>query len=196
MKEIAFFDFDGTISHKDSMIEFMKKYIGVYSFYKALIVLSPVLLAYKLRMISNHKAKEKLINYLFKGWSFLNFKRIAENYSNNEIYNIVRPSAIERIKLHQKKGHKVVIVSASVENWLEGWCENNNIELIATKLQVLDGKITGKYLTKNCYGQEKVNRIKKLFNIDNYSEIHVYGDSRGDKEMLNIATKKYYKPFR
>ena len=196
MKEIAFFDFDGTISHQDSMIEFMKKYIGVYSFYKALIVLSPVLLAYKLRMISNHKAKEKLINYLFKGWSFLNFKRIAENYSNNEIYNIVRPSAIERIKLHQKKGHKVVIVSASVENWLEGWCENNNIELIATKLQVLDGKITGKYLTKNCYGQEKVNRIKKLFNIDNYSEIHVYGDSRGDKEMLNIATKKYYKPFR
>lgn len=196
MKEIAFFDFDGTISHKDSMIEFIKKYIGVYSFYKALIVLSPVLLAFKLRMISNHKAKEKLITYLFKGWSFLNFKRIAENYSNNEIYNIVRPSAIERINLHQKKGHKVVIVSASVENWLEGWCENNNIELIATKLQVLDGKITGKYLTKNCYGQEKVNRIKKLFNIDDYSEIHVYGDSRGDKEMLNIATKKYYRPFR
>ena len=70
------------------------------------------------------------------------------------------------------------------------------MDLIATRLEIKDDLMTGKFLTKNCYGIEKVNRVKEAYNLDDYDCIYVYGDSRGDKELLELADKSFYKPFR
>ena len=59
-----------------------------------------------------------------------------------------------------------------------------------------DNIITGNFITKNCYGQEKVNRIKESYDLSKYDLIYAYGDSRGDKEMLELANNSFYKPFR
>ena len=193
--KLILFDFDGTITKKDSLIIFIKYVIGDFYYYKGLLMLSPMLLAYKLKIISNNIAKEKLIAHFFNGWDKIEFQSIANNYSIEKIEEIIRPSALERIKWHKQQGHTVVIVSASVECWLKGWCENNNLELIGTKLEFRNDKLTGKFSTKNCYGIEKVNRIKEKYNLKNYEIIYAYGDSKGDKEMLSIADKKYYKYF-
>jgi len=91
---------------------------------------------------------------------------------------------------------QVVIVSASLGYWLRPLCDQNNLELIATKLEILEGKVTGNLLTKNCYGIEKVNRIKEIYALEDFETIYAYGDSRGDREMLKIAHKASYKPFR
>jgi len=193
--KIIFFDFDGTITKKDSLVEFIKFALSSFEYYKGLIALSPMLLAYKLKIIPNHIAKEKLISHFFKGWDSIGFKNIANSYSIEKIDEIIRPKAIEKIKWHQGKGHRIVVVSASIECWLKGWCKKNNLELIGTKLEVKNNMLTGKFSTKNCYGTEKVNRIKENFNLDDYNVIYAYGDSNGDKEMLSIADKKYYKYF-
>ena len=193
--KLILFDFDGTITKKDSLIIFIKYVIGDFYYYKGLLMLSPMLLAYKLKIISNNIAKEKLIAHFFNGWDKIEFQSIANNYSIEKIEEIIRPSALERINWHKQQGHTVVIVSASVECWLKGWCENNNLELIGTKLEFRNDKLTGKFSTKNCYGIEKVNRIKEKYNLKNYEIIYAYGDSKGDKEMLSIADKKYYKYF-
>lgn len=193
--KISFFDFDGTITSKDSLFDFIKYALGKFSFYKGILMLSPMLLAYKLKLIPNNIAKERLIAYFFSGWDINRFKLIADKYSIEQIDKIIRPKALEKIKWHQKNGHKTVIVSASIEEWLKGWCEMNSIELLGTKLQVKNSMITGKFSSKNCFGIEKVNRIMEKYNLDDYTTIYAYGDSRGDKEMLAIANKKYYKPF-
>lgn len=192
---IAFFDLDGTITKKDTLVEFIKFAIGRNQYYKGLITLSPMLLLYKLKIIPNHIAKEKLISHFFKGWDKIKFQNIADNYSIEKMDEIIRPKAIERIKHHKEQGHKVVIVSASTECWLKGWCNKNNLELISTKLEFNNNKLTGKFSNKNCYGIEKVNRILEIYNLNDYETIYAYGDSRGDKELLDIANKKYYKYF-
>lgn len=193
--KIAFFDLDGTITKKDTLIEFIKFAIGSYQYYKGLIVLCPILLAYKLKIISNNIAKEKLISHFFKGWDIIEFENLANNYSIWEIDKIIRPKALERIVWHLECGHKVVVVSASIESWLNGWCKKNNLELLGTKLEFNNNILTGKFSNKNCYGIEKVNRIKEKYNLNDYHTIFAYGDSKGDKEMLNIADKKHYKFF-
>ncbi len=195
MKYIAFFDFDGTITKKDSLVEFIKFSIGSFQYYKGLLALSPMLLTYKLKIIPNHIAKEKLIAYFFKGWDSTRFQDIASSYSIDGIDKILRSRAIEKIVWHIEKGHEVVVVSASMEAWLKDWCKNNNLQLLATKLEVIDGQMTGRFSTKNCYGIEKVNRIKENFNLTDYEHVYAYGDSLGDKEMLSIADKKHYKYF-
>ena len=195
MSRIAFFDFDGTITKKDSLPHFIKFVKGNFGYYKGLFFLSPLLILYKLGIISNDKAKEKLITYFFKNFDSKLFFQIAENYSSYELDKIVRPKAIEKIIWHKKAGDKVVIVSASMECWLKSWCKINGVELLGTKLKVKDSKISGKFLSKNCYGSEKVIRIKKNYNLEKYKVIYAYGDSVGDKEMLELAHIRNFKPF-
>jgi len=195
-KILALFDFDGTITTKDSLAEFIKFAVGNKTYYMGLLRLSMILISYTLKILPNDKAKEKLISHFFSGWDINKFQKIARQYSSKKIGKIVRNKAIQKIKWHQRKGHKVVVVSASIECWLKVWCSNNNIELISTKLEIKDSVLTGKFSSKNCYGIEKVNRIKEKYDLDDYSYIYAYGDSNGDKELLSLANESFYKPFR
>jgi len=193
---LALFDFDGTITTKDSMVDFIQYAVGKKAYYFGLIVLSPILVAYKLKLYPNYKAKERLLAYFFKRMSIKKFQKNVTSYSTNKIDSIVKKEAMERISWHKKRGDEVVVVSASMECWLKDWCDRNRLRVIATKLEIVDGKFTGKFLTKNCYGEEKVNRLQQSYCMDDYSYIYAYGDSRGDKELLAIADKAFYRAFR
>ena len=196
LKKLALFDFDGTITTKDSLVDFIQFAVGKATYYKGLAKLSIMLTQYTLRIIPNHTAKEKLIGHFFQGWNTSDFKKIANKYGLSKIDKIIRPKALEKIDWHKQQGHKIIIVSASMKCWLQSWCDKNKIELISTQLEIKDKKITGKFATKNCYGIEKVNRIKELYTLDDYDYIYAYGDSSGDKELLALADKSVYKPFR
>ncbi len=193
---IAFFDFDGTITRKDSMIEFIKYAVGSARYLLGIIRLFPMLASYKLKYISNHEAKEKFIRHYFSGFDREAFKRIADEYSISQLDRIVRASAYSKIQWHKEQGHQIVIVSASLECWLMKWCERHGLDLIATQLEHDDGILTGKFSSRNCYGQEKVNRIQKKYTLADFQEIYAYGDSRGDREMLSIANHSYYRFFK
>ena len=195
-KKIAFFDFDGTITTDDSLLKFIRFVVGDRRFLLGLVVLSPMLVLYKLKLIPNYKAKQYMLSWFFKGMSKDAFLKVANEYSLVHIDKILRPKAIEKINWHKNQGHKVVVVSASIECWLRPWCEKNSLELIATKLEIKDDIVTGKLLSKNCYGVEKINRIKEIYNLKDFEYIYSYGDSSGDKQMLELAHEKFYKPFR
>ncbi len=192
--KIAFFDFDGTITYKDSTINFIRFIKGNTKFFIGIFLLSPFLLLYKLNIISNNAIKNIIIKYYFKDMSIEYFRQMAEKFSLKYIDGIVRDKAIKRIKWHKEQGHTVVIVSASIDLWLKPWCYRNNINLISTKLETKNSKISG-ICDKNCFGSEKVNRINREYNLSNYDYIYAYGNSKGDYEMLEIADEKYYKPF-
>jgi len=194
--KLALFDFDGTITVKDSLTDFIQFAVGKPNYYIGLLRLSPMLAAYTLKLIPNDIAKEKLIAHFFKDWDEKRFQKIAEQYSLGQLEKIIRPEAIKKIKWHRDQGHQIVVVSASMECWLSAWCGKNGIALISTRLEMIDGKLSGKFDTKNCHGAEKVNRVQEKYHLNNFDYIYAYGDSRGDKELLELADELYYKPFR
>ena len=194
--KIAFFDFDGTITSEDSTIKFIRFLVGDLKYIFGIIVLAPLLILYKLNILNNNYTKKVIITYFFKGITAVDFKNKAKLFSSNILHNLVRKKALEKLAWHQTKGHKVVIVSASINLWLQDWCEINNFDLIASELEIVNGRITGNLLSSNCYGPEKVRRISKKYNLSDYTYIYAYGNSRGDYEMLDIANEKNYKPFR
>ncbi|MGV6815925.1 MAG: HAD family hydrolase [Thiotrichales bacterium] len=193
---IALFDFDGTITTNDSLIKFIRLVVGNARFLRGMALLSPILTAYKLKLIPNYKAKRMMLSYFFKGMSGERFIEIANEFSLKHIDTILRAGAMEKVAWHKSQGHRVVIVSASIEYWLKPWCDRNDIDLIATRLEISNGIVTGNFLTKNCYGVEKERRIKEKFDLSKYDTIYAYGDSPGDKEMLQLATKSFYKCFK
>lgn len=195
-RRLALFDFDGTITKSDSMFRFVRFTVGDLRFALGMLVLSPMFLLLKLKVISNSKAKQWMMQYFFAGLDERSFNRAATEYSLSHIDKILRPQAIEKIEWHKAQGHTVVLVSASMESWLKPWCDQNGLRLISTQLEFINGVISGRLVGKNCHGIEKVKRVKKQYDLSQYAYIYAYGDSRGDKELLALADESYYKPFR
>jgi phosphatidylglycerophosphatase C len=195
-KVLVLMDFDGTITNKDSFIEFIRFYTGTVRFILGLFLLSPLLFLYKLKLIPNWKAKEIVLLYFFKNVSFKTFSEKASLFSVDRIPKIIKKNALEKIHWHQAEGHQVIIVTASIDCYLKQWCIDNNLELIASTLQVNENKITGKLKSPNCYGEEKVNRIRSEIDLKQFEYIYAYGDSRGDKEMLALANLPHFKFFK
>ncbi|MCP4236394.1 MAG: HAD-IB family hydrolase [Aestuariibacter sp.] len=192
---LALFDFDGTITTRDSLPEFIQYAVGKPAYYLGLIILSPVLLFYLLGIVSNHFAKERLLAWHFKGWGLDRFQQIAEQYSYQEIDGMLRVEAIEKLQWHQQRGDRVIVVSASMESWLKPWCDTRGVELLATRLAVDNNLLTGKFETANCHGEEKINRVRQVVDLESFDAVYAYGDSSGDSAMLAVANHAFFRKF-
>ena len=192
---LALFDFDGTVTKKDSFLHFLIFSNGFLKLIFMSIPLIPVLIFYKIKLISNHQAKESIFSFFFKGFSQDEFDKCSKNFAENNLNKLINNTAINKIKWHKKRNHKVVLVSASIENYLFYWCLKNEIELLGTRVEVIDNFLTGTFQGNNCFGAEKVTRIKNKFDLKKVKKIYAYGDSIGDSEMLELADYKYFKYF-
>jgi len=190
---IAFFDFDGTITNKDTLIHFIIFAVGYKTFLLKLILIVPWLLLYAVKLLPNWRAKEKVLSIYFQGWDVETFNQCAFKYATEHVPLIVKSIAIETINEHKEHNDIIVVVSASCENWLKPWCDLYNLDCVATCLEVKDQKITGKFLGKNCYGSEKVERIRQKYNLKLYKHIYAYADSSADRYMMDLADIRYYK---
>jgi phosphatidylglycerophosphatase C len=190
---LALFDFDGTVTFQDSFASFIKYAVGQRRFYLGLVCLTPVFAGFLLGLIRAWRAKELMSIFFFGGQDARKLEELGSKYSREELPKIVRTIARERIEWHKGRGDTVVVVSASIDLWLKDWCEAQQVDLIATMLEVKDGRISGRFLTKNCNGREKVRRIEERFNLSDFDYIYAYGDRPGDRPMLAMANERYYR---
>lgn len=196
MKKIAFFDFDGTITTKDTLLEVIKFQKGKVSFYAGFLLNSPFLIGLKMKLVSSQAAKERMLGYFFKGMDVKSFQLGCDEFIDNALSAMIRPGALDEIKRLKADGFEIVVVSASPVNWIKKWSDAAGLGLIATKLETVNGALTGYIDGINNNAEEKAVRIKTEFDLQEYDEIYCYGDSGGDKAMLALGTKTFYKPFR
>ncbi len=194
--EIAFFDFDGTITHNDTFLDFIVFTRGRYVFYLFLLILFPFVFLYLIRVYPNYKLKEKFFQKFLSKFSSSELNMLGKEYSKHQLDKHVYKQALERIKWHQTNGHRIVILTASSTIWLSYWCKKNNLEIIGTNYEVKDDKYTGKIVGKNCYGKEKYRIVKQILSENNYDVTYGYGDSKSDLQYLDLLDNKYYKFFK
>ncbi len=194
---LVLFDFDGTLTRKDTFVEFIKFCKGRYYFMFGVLCLSPVLVAYKLKLIPNWRAKEILFGFFFKGISQLEFQSKGKEFASKVLPSLIRASTEKCIAQYKSLGHRMVIVTASAEEWIWPWAEQMGInQIISTKWEVSSTyTLTGRIEGSNCYGLEKRIRVENEINLSKFESIIVYGDTSGDKEMLELGTTKFYKHF-
>jgi phosphatidylglycerophosphatase C len=100
---------------------------------------------------------------------------------------------VARARWHVDQGHRVVIVSASYEQYVQVVADHLGLHgVIATKLEVgLDGRLTGRLDGPNCRAAEKVRRLDEWLVSNGLTresvELWAYGDSSGDRELLAAA---------
>jgi phosphatidylglycerophosphatase C len=187
--KLFLFDFDGTISKNDSFINFSLfsvNFIKVFKYWFFVIVLFPF----------REKSYLKEMFYLnFRHYKINTFNAICLRYNEEILEKSIKESFLDYIHCLDKSDKKVV-VSASIKNYLKPWCDKNGFYLISTELEVTNGKLSGRFSTPNCIGEEKARRIKEKYDLSLYDEIHVFGNSKGDFPMLELGTHKYFKFFK
>lgn len=194
---VAFFDFDGTLTIDDTLMPFLKFVVGRPKYYWNLMLVSPVLVGYFLKMVRNDIAKETVLKRYLAGYPIDQLFALGKRFSTEVIPSMLRPEAIQRLRWHQEQGHDCVLVSASFDVWLKPIGQDLNLSHVISselstksqKSQIVDGHIQG----LNCYGKEKADRIKAWMKAENRipSFTYAYGDSSGDTEMLSIANQSF-----
>lgn len=186
-------DFDGTLTTRDTLLAFIRYAKGATAFWLGFLLHTPWLVLMKLGLYPNWKAKQRVFSYFFGDMNLETFDTLCQAFAK-ENRHLLRPLAIETIKKAHSEGAEVLIVSASIDNWVQPFFPD--VKVIGTQVEVRDGRLTGRFLTKNCYGQEKVNRILNYLPDRKTYRLIAYGDSRGDQELLAFADEAHYKPFR
>lgn len=194
-RDLALFDFDGTITAKDTFIPFLSFAFGWAKTLFLLVYLSPVAIFCLLGFCSRKKFKEAFFKRTIRGWSREKFESTANDFYKQKVKKLLKESALDQIKTHLSRGDDVSLVSASPQDWLKPFTDDQKINLIATKLEIKEGIYTGKISGKNCRKAEKVSRVMEIYNLKDYNEIYAYGDSDGDAEMLAIADRPFYRRF-
>lgn len=192
---LAVFDFDGTIINRDSLPDFLIQTFGFSSFLLRLPWIVGMKVAAIFGILSVGEAKARVISSFIRNMRKDDFLAACYSYALR-IPQIVYPAALQKIREHQLAGHKVIIISASIADWIRPWADAVGISNVeATEVEVKKGLLTGCFSTPNCKGPEKVRRLLLLYPDIRYYTLYAYGDSAGDKEMLALADYAFYKPF-
>lgn len=192
---VAAFDFDGTITCRDTLRPFLLQLAGCGGVLRGVVPLLPMLFGYGLRLIPNDVAKERVLRRFLGGMNNEALHRAGARFAQEQLPRMVRPAALARLQWHQAQGHRCVVISASIEHYVAPWARGAGFDdVIATRLALDDnGCVTGRYDGANCYGAEKARRLHALLGARADYELYAYGDSRGDRELLALADHAYYR---
>lgn len=187
-QKVVTFDFDGTLTTRDTLLLFVRHACGQAAFVGALVVFTPLLALMKLRLIDNGRTKERFFSHFFRGWTLDRFDSVCRDFAEKNRH-LLRPDMMKTLQQAQADGARMFVVSASIENWVQPFFTTLPITVIGTQVEVRDGVLTGRFATPNCYGPEKVRRLSALLPRREDYHITAYGDSRGDRELLAWADK-------
>ncbi len=195
MKRVFAFDFDGTLTTRDTLIAFIRYACGMPRFLLGFLLHAPLLVLMKLRLYSNGKTKQRLFTWFFQGMSIETFDALCQSFALSHRH-LLRPDTVRLLQQALSEGAEVLVVSASIDNWVQPFFSTfhlppSTFHVLCTQIEVIDGRLTGRFLTPNCYGQEKVRRILALHPDRSTYHLTAYGDSRGDRELLAFADEAH-----
>lgn len=188
-QKIAFFDFDDTLIHGDSIAYLLKYWIkkkplSIFNFIKV----GWYYIGHKIGNQPINKTKSALL-FPLKHMD----EAELEQFFKNQIEPMYYPNVVQELIEKKQQGYLVYIVSASVEAYLR-FCELPADVIMGTRVEIIEGKYTHKMVGNNCKNEEKVIRINKDLNqkgikID-YENSFAYSDSLHDVPMLRLVKNR------
>jgi glycosyltransferase 2 family protein len=194
---VAVFDVDGTLLRGDCLWLAARRSKGaIGQLLLAAVAVLPWLIGWQLRLVSTGRFKQQTIA-AFGVCEAANRAKAAghADWLLGALRLQLRPEALQRLRWHQQRGDRVLLCSASPRLLLQPLADWLGVELLCTELQQHDGRWIPKLASLNCKGPEKVCRLEQhLGPLDGLS-IEAYGDSKGDREILQAADFPHYRSF-
>ena len=194
MKKLYCFDFDGTLTYKDTMFLYLKFY-NPAKFRFQFIKHIPLFVLLKLNLLDAEKVKRSFIASILKGQSKAKIEKKSQQFFEQFYPEIFRGNALEFIKNIDRSQTDCLIVSASLDIWVKPFADKFGMTLLSTEAEFTKDIFTGNFVGKNCNGLEKVARIAAAISGKRYDKTISFGDTSGDREMLDWANEGQFKFF-
>ena len=194
MKKLYLFDFDGTLTYKDTMFLYLKFYNSM-KFYVQFVKHIPLFVLLKLKLADAEKVKKSFISSILKGESRTKIEKKSQSFFEKYQDEIFRVNALEFINNIDRTQTESYIVSASLDIWVKPFAEKLEMKLLSTRAEFKNDIFTGNFIGKNCNDPEKVKRIIETVNERKFDKIIAFGDTSGDREMLSWADKSHFEFF-
>ena len=192
---LSAFDFDGTLTYHDSFVPFLRFAFGNRLFAMRLFRMIPSTLCYLLGRISRNDLKEKLITVYLTGTKVEWVEERAEAFCDVSWQRLMRPLGLTSVANQLDQHAIVTICSASPELVLKPFARKLGIGLIGTRLESVDGVLTGEIDGINCRCEQKVNRLEAKYGpLDQYT-LRAWGDTQGDEQLLGAAQEPHWREF-
>ncbi|MGH9212080.1 MAG: HAD-IB family hydrolase [Acidimicrobiales bacterium] len=185
---VAAFDFDGTLSRRDTFVPFLARSCGWPR-----VVWAATATGIIGRTMDRDRLKVAMVDRLFRGWPSDRLDARGKDYAAT-LPAVLRPEMVERVGWHQSEGHAVVVVSAGMGAYLRplgdhlGLDDVLAVELLTDSAGQHTGAVDGGV---NNRGPAKVARLRAWidgrFGPDAAVELWAYGDSSGDEALLADA---------
>ena len=190
--QLALFDFDHTITRCDTYARFLRTVATPSQLAQARWTVGPWLLGYRAGLVSAARMRARATRVALAGRCAAALAARAADYAANELPRLLRPDVIARLAWHRDQGHRIVVVSGSLDLYLRPWCAQHRLEPISNRLEAVEGRVTGRYADGDV-GARKVLEIARHLHLPDYARIHAYGDSREDRGMLALAHERWYR---
>ena len=191
--QLVLFDFDGTLTRRDSLSDFLWFALGPWPLVAGLPRIGIRLLRlWGQGHWSNGAAKRVVLDVYFGGWPKTVLDKTAAEWTERRLPTLLRAEVLDRLRRYRAAGNQVVVVSASIDLWLMPFCEQEQVALLCTALAYRDGRFFGDFQTPNCNGPEKAVRIKAAYDLTAYAHIVAFGNSAGDRAMFALAQEVWF----
>lgn len=194
MKKLYLFDFDGTLTYKDTMFLFLRFYDSK-KYFLGFMKHVPLFVLMKLHLANTEKVKKSFIASVLKGQREEAIEKKSQEFFEKVYPAIIRENALEFISAIDRQNVESYLITASLDIWTKPFAEKFEMKLIATEAKFENGIFTGHFNTKNNNGVEKVKRIKIEMEGKKFDKIIAFGDTSGDKPMLALANESHYRFF-
>ncbi len=194
---LAAFDFDGTLTWRDSFMAFLAWRAGPVRYALGLARLAPAALAY-LGHRDRGRLKAAAAREFLAGVPLRDLERSCAAFERSPLgTGLIRPDAEQCWRDWRTRGAQLVIVTASPEEVVAPFAKRLGADvLIGTRLELDEaGRVSGALVGENCRGEEKVRRLRERFGRDVTLQA-AYGDTGGDLPMLGIAGIRGYRVFK
>ena len=194
-RPLVAFDFDGTLTTRDSFTAFLQWRARPARYALGLLRLAPAALAYLVHR-DRGRIKAAAAREFLKGVPRERLEAEARAFAEACFDGLLRPDALEAWRRWRADNARLVIVTASPDLVVAPFAQALGADdLIGTRLAFDgQGRAAGGFATPNCRGQEKVVRLKAAFG-EHLVLKAAYGDTAGDREMLAMAEIQGYRVF-
>ncbi len=199
VRKVAAFDFDGTVSRRDTLVPFVTRFAGANRSAVGSIGTGwDALVRRRFAARDRDAVKEHMIRRLLTGRDARDLDRAAGVYATRLIDGALRPEMVDEIRRHVAAGHETLFVSASLANYLRPIARYLGMtDVIAVELEVSDGVVSGTMVGPNVRAAEKAVRLRRWLGAPTEGpleglELWAYGNSSGDLDLLALADHAYW----